>query len=286
MNGDSDDLLNKAYDLWNSFKQEILYERRFIINHEVLEFLKLNAEKYTIRIKEDISLYRARIYNGDSGFLRYLDDQVSSPEQVSSLALKARQIRMAMYQPDAREKQESGFWGYNSDDSSVPPNNDDIKGGRANSAFIKYLYTAEDPYTALVEARPYLNSNVSVAEIKVNKAFKIFDFSEESYDKCEGFEANLMHLIMWDFSRPSDSNQKDYIPTQYVAEFIKTLGFDGIKFNSSLHGSGRNITIFSYEKCNPLGSKLYKIEDICFEAKGLAPKNEKNLIHNKLEPYK
>lgn len=42
------------------------------------------------------------------------------------------------------------------------------------------------------------------------------------------------------------------------------------------------ITVFNYEKCQPISSKLYEIEDICFEAKGIAPLNEKALIHHKL----
>jgi hypothetical protein len=95
-----------------------------------------------------------------------------------------------------------------------------------------------------------------------------------------------MYFIMDDFSKPSNADLKDYIPIQYIAEFVKPLGFDGIKFNSSLHWIGKNVTIFSYEKCSPIGSKLYKINDICFEVKGLAPINTGDLTHWKLEPYR
>lgn len=134
--------------------------------------------------------------------------------------------------------------------------------------------------------RPYLNSKVSVAKIRIAESIVVADFSYVSFDSFEGFEQNLIFLIMRDFSIPSDSDKKSYIPTQYVAEFIKTLGFDGIRFSSSLNRRGRNITIFNYEKCHPIGSKLYDIEDICFEAKGISPLNEKALIHHKLEPNK
>ncbi|EJV56387.1 hypothetical protein IEM_05269 [Bacillus cereus BAG6O-2] len=73
---------------------------------------------------------------------------------------------------------------------------------------------------------------------------------------------------------------------QYIAKFINNLGYEGIKFNSSLYKKGRNITIFNYDKCEPVSSKLYEIDDICFEVKGIAPKNEKSLVHEKLLPYK
>jgi hypothetical protein len=107
-----------------------------------------------------------------------------------------------------------------------------------------------------------------------------------AFGSLEGLERKLMFLIMEDFSTPTDSDKSSYIPCQYNAELIKAMGIEGIKFNSSLHGAGRNITIFNYEKCQPISSKLYKIEDICFEAKGIAPLNEEELVHHKLEPYK
>lgn len=271
----------KAYDLWNSFKQEVLYKNRFVINHNVLDYLIQMAEKNQKLVEEGKILYRARIYDGDDTFLQYLDSDFNSDglDNIEKLIL-------SRYKHDINTRHESGFWGFDSKSSFVPPGNDYINDGRTNPAFIKYLYTSEDPYTALVEVRPYLSSKVSIAEIRVNESLKIADFSYESFGKFEGFEQNLIYLIMKDFSLPSDSNKKNYIPIQYVAEFIKSLGFEGIKFNSSLHGRGRNLTIFNYEKCSPIGSKLYKIEDVCFEAKGIAPENETDLIHWKLKPYK
>jgi hypothetical protein len=272
------ELLLKAYYLWASFKEEVLYKNRFIIKHEVLDYLKQIAEIYRKTIEKDTILYRARIYTGDDSFLHYLNTKTDKTDEESFLN--------AYYKAGVNFKQTTGFWGYNEKDSYVPSNNELISDGRVNPSFIKYLYTAEEPYTALVEVRPYLGSKVSIAEVRVNEPLIVADFSYESFGKLDGLEKKLMLMIMDDFSKPSDSDRRSYIPTQYVSEFIKTLGVEGIRFNSSLHGRGRNITIFSYEKCQPIGSKLYEIEDICFEAKGIAPLNENALIHHKLEPYR
>jgi hypothetical protein len=76
------------------------------------------------------------------------------------------------------------------------------------------------------------------------------------------------------------------IPIQYIAKFIKNLGYEGIKINSSFYKKGRNITIFNYDKCELVSSKLYEIDDTCFEGKGIAPKNEKSLVHEKFLHYK
>lgn len=120
----------------------------------------------------------------------------------------------------------------------------------------------------------------------MNEPLIIADFSFDSFGKLEEFEQNLMYLIMSDFSKSSDSDKESYFPTQYVSEFIKMLGIEGIRINSSLYSRGRNISSFNYEKCLPIGSKLYEIGDICFEAKGIALVNEKSLVHYKIEPYR
>ncbi|ARU63100.1 hypothetical protein CBW65_20545 [Tumebacillus avium] len=247
----------KAYDMWTSFKEEVLYKNRFFVRHEALDFLKLFAEKNRKIIEKGTILYRARLYSAHP-FLEFYNKQLNDGGELT---------------PGQKE----GFWGYDESNSFIPPYNDKVSDGRANPAYIRYLYTAETPYTALVEVRPYLSSRVSIAEIKVNETLNVADFSYVSFPDYDGFEKYLMYLIMSDFSIPTASDNKSYIPTQYISEYIKTLGFDGIRFTSSLNSSGRNITIFNFEKCKAIGSKLYQVGNIYFEANCIEPKNEKRL---------
>ena len=61
----------------------------------------------------------------------------------------------------------------------------------------------------------------------------------------------------------------DYIPTQYVAEYVKYLQYDGIVYRSSLvpevEQNGRlevdsyNAVIFNYEKCKPIKSNVFLV---------------------------
>jgi hypothetical protein len=268
--------LIEAIELWDNFKKKVLYKNRFFINDKVLDFIKDFSDKNQIIIESDTVLYRARLYSENDTYLLYNENTFSNElNPIEKLYIRHN---------DSRRK--AGFWGYSAEKSFVPTNNELINDGRANPCFIKYLYTSEQPYTALVEIRPYLNSKVSIAEIKVGKPLKLADFSYTSYGKFDGFERYLIFLIISEFSKPSDSDRKDYIATQCVTEFIKTMGFDGIRFNSSLHEEGRNITIFNYDDCTPTGSKLYEISDICFEAKGIAPRDASELVHSKLALYK
>lgn len=233
----------KANELWNSFKEELIFKNRFIAKHKILDYIECFAQKNNMVIEKSKILYRARLYTGDESFTYYLGKDVNYEGTDMT-----RKLMILNNKFNIKNKEETGFWGYDEENSFVPKNSDLINDGRANPAFIKYLYTAEDPYTAMVEVRPYLKSKVSIAEIKVKESLNIVDFSFESFGNFEGF--------------------------------------DGIRFNSSLHGSGRNITIFNFEKCQPVGSRLYEISDICFDAKGIAPNNTNNLNHYKLEPYK
>jgi hypothetical protein len=275
-----DNDFDRAYQLWTSFKNEVLYKNRFIVNHEVLDHVKRVADSNKTTIEQGKILYRARVFTADTYYLTYLKKDWNE----EGLDVIER-FTLSRQKHEFTSRNDSGFWGYDAKESFVPESNDYINDGRANPAFIKYLYTAEKPYTALAEVRPYLNSMVSIAEIQVDEDITVADFSIDSFAKFNGFERNLMFMIMEDFSTPSDADKKSYIPCQYIAEFIKTLGNEGIKFNSSLHTGGRNITIFNYEKCKPVGSKLYKIEDICFEAKSIAPLNGKDIMHDKLDYY-
>lgn len=65
----------------------------------------------------------------------------------------------------------------------------------------------------------------------------------------------------------SKYNPDDYIPTQIIAEYIKSLGYEGIRFKSSLHNGGVNLTIFNYEKCEAISSQDFRLENIKLTAR-------------------
>lgn len=278
---------NRAYDLWNSFKEELMYKNRFIINHEVLDYIKVLCHRCSIIINEETKLYRARIYNKEPYYLKYLNSEFNRDPVANE-----NQLQLLVTKNEVEDRKKTNFWGYDKNESFVPPLSDNLSGTSSNPAFVKYLYTSEDTYTAMVEVRPFLKNKISIAEILVKEQIKIIDFSytifekSDNFQKLEGFEKYLIFFIMEDFSQPSNLDSKKYIPTQYVSEFIKSLGYDGIKFNSSLYARGKNITIFNYEKCEPISSDIYEIEDICFESKALAPTSQGNIVHWKLEGYK
>lgn len=134
------------------------------------------------------------------------------------------------------------------------------KTNRMSPAGISYLYLASDKQTAYEECR-YKNTEVVVAEYISKEELAIIDFSQEVFIATKSiFSEEYDHDFRWinrflenfvnEITCPVDDNKSDhsyeYVSTQIVAEYIRSLGYDGICFNSSV-GSGKSYVFF----CGP-----------------------------------
>ena len=57
----------------------------------------------------------------------------------------------------------------------------------------------------------------------------------------------------------------DYVPTQYICDYIKHLGYDGIKYKSTLVKGGTNYAIFNEKKFECVGVKVAQIGSIHYD---------------------
>lgn len=169
---------------------------------------------------------------------------------------------------------EENFYGYGKKGSFVPPPNA-TRDMRANYRYIPYLYCANNPYTALVEVRPRLGANVSIATIEVKEEITLLDFTLNKIPKnMNDAKLNFFADLSMLFSKPvaSDDDILDYIPTQFIAEYAKKLGYDGIAFRSSLTpelenqndneqyvNDSFNVVVFNYNKCCPIMSNVVNV---------------------------
>ena len=151
---------------------------------------------------------------------------------------------------------------------------------------IPVLYLSSDKDTAMSEVRPWKNQPVSLAQFHVTKNLNIVDCHQSGLD---GTIADLDKLWpLASFMRKEiipDSEQEDrawawidyafsepvsqlddpleYIPTQVIAEFFKTEGYDGIKYRSSV-APGYNIALFDVNSAKAIKTMLYYTNDICY----------------------
>lgn len=181
-------------------------------------------------------------------------------------------------QHDKCEKS-SGFQGYGEKDSFIPPDHNSVPDGRINPARIKYLYTAYSIPTAIAEVSPFIKAEVSVAEISVLENLEILSFCAcHSSTTLDGKNDDVLKwkshlkLAFTELFNRNYINPRDYLLCQFISEFIKNLGYDGVAFRSSKvrmnlnrRSDDINYTIFRYEKCKATSSRLFFIKDQSYD---------------------
>lgn len=241
---------DKARELWYSFHNEVKYHHSFFPSHPVLDKLAVFAEQCKLNVNAGKIYYRARI----------IDDNALSEHMIAKC-----------YRQDCTEEERkwyhnknNKFKGLSKEGSYVPPNPDLIRDGRSNPKFIRYLYIAESPTTAVFEVRPLLHNAVNVAGIEVKEQLIIANIAvgiDIDATKDNSVDEWLMYFIQTAFSS-STNNPDDYIASQIIAEYIRHLGYDGIRYSSSLHRGGYNLTLFDVEKCEAVSSTDLRLDDI------------------------
>jgi len=156
--------------------------------------------------------------------------------------------------------------GFTKDEMQAPPK-DKRTAGRINPEGIGVLYLSSDKATTLNEIRANAFDHVTIGEFYAKRDINVVNLS--GFDKTspfdyvnelEGFAANrkVFKEIAAEIAKPlrrSDS-ALEYLPTQYVAEFIKAQNYDGVAYDSTLRQGGYNLAIFC-------------VDDNIFECKGV-----------------
>lgn len=235
-NSDVEEVIIKPLSLsWDKFSGEIKTVNRFhFVNALDLERLKSLFKHFEKSITKGKKFYRARISNSSKG--------------------------------------------YSTENMGNPPNHL-AKSGRANPNGISYLYLANDITTTLYEARASLFDYVSVGTFRLEDNISVVNLSRSTYDvfrlaELESLEEVMIHgsfidKLEQELSKPRRKNDSelDYLPTQYLSELIKSMGFDGIEFKSSLYSKGYNVAIFYPNKFKCLDVNVYDIDNILLDYK-------------------
>jgi RES domain-containing protein len=144
--------------------------------------------------------------------------------------------------------------------------------GRVNPKGIPCLYLSNDRETAMNETRPWIGSYVSVGQFVTLRDLLLVDCSldtkrpEIHFDGrqlIETLEPDVWWSINQAFSEPVTraDDVADYAPTQVLAEWFRTKGFDGIVYGSKV-GSGRTIALFDPTAAELAHCHLYQVEAV------------------------
>ena len=143
-------------------------------------------------------------------------------------------------------------------------------GGRANPVGIPYLYTSDAMQACIAEVRPNNTSCIYVSHMTPVRELAVLDltaprklcsassFEEQQLAAVLGF-LDLLELFSVELSKPvrPENTNLDYIPTQFLSEFIKSEAMlDGLVFNSSF-GDGANYVFFDPDSLTPSAPQQY-----------------------------
>lgn len=270
---------------WKSFEDELVYRNRFSVKHAIIDEIHACKEIAVTILKKDMVLYRARVFE-KSNFNKlvkyYLEENGCSKSEIEKILNewtdeeKILSLMPEIYsdydcdetpelvKAQKKWKKNVKFKGWNKKDSGAPPA-DFIGNGRANPDHIRYLYLSEDPVTPVYEVRPIIGDTISVAKFKLQRDVKLYDLTFNIHDMNNDEVVELPRLyntIGEMFSKPYNGDATKYLSTQYIAEEIKNMGFDGLRFGSSLHKNGINIVLFNPGDCNAVSSDLVEVKEI------------------------
>jgi hypothetical protein len=197
---------------WEEFCEKVQYERRFFKIKELLDKLFGKPTEYeggpinpVYALKADQRIFRARI----------LDDEFTG---------------------DVLSR--------NSETHLGAPPRDRAPAGRMNVEFIPALYGAFSKDTAVAEIRPGIGDEIAIGEFVLQRDLRVFDFTAFSRAPREKWNEVYSHT-RYDFIKQMEDQigrrvlpfekQRQYIPTQIVAEYLKEyFGCEAVIYSSSM----------------------------------------------------
>lgn len=215
---------------WETLRDELMYKNRYFLD-ETLDTDRLKELlPYLLADELPAKWHRARIRTGDT---TYSISEMSAPPK-----------RLATH-------------------------------GRANPPGIPYLYLGSLPEAAVAEVRPHTGEVACVADFTIGDPLKAVDlrnprklvspFLLADAGAIGQLRADIPFLerLGEELTRPvlPQGAAIDYIPSQYLCEFIKKCGYDGVVYRSSV-SNGINLALFAPTKAVGGDVALYSISRV------------------------
>lgn len=233
------------------YSESVRQQYRFAHTSEVDEFLRSLVDTAASRIRntpKGFPMWRAQLGNAlrdrhidDADLTIVVEDAVPFPSE------RMKPVRNAAYE------------------------------GRANAKGIPCLYVATDKDTAMSEVRPWIGATISLGKFTSIKDLRLVDLSvghdfQLTPDHLFGpLPAEEMEKGIWAqvdkaFSTPvtDDPSTAEYVPTQVIAEVLRSEGFDGLIYKSAL-SDGFNMALFDLESAKLVDCRLYKVDGVSFK---------------------
>lgn len=221
---------SEALARWATLRDELMWKNRYFLDEELDTGRLAELLTYLPADNMPVTWYRARILDSDAP---YPIDKMGTPP-----------ARLATH-------------------------------GRANPAGIPYLYLGSLPDTAAAEIRPHTGEVACVAEFTITAQLNAVDlrnprglvspFLLEDPIAIGKMRADIAFLerLGDELTRPvlPRGAAIDYVPSQYLCEFIKKQNYDGVVYRSSV-SEGINLALFDSAKAVGGAVSLYNITKV------------------------
>src|SRR5690606_12264026 len=151
--------------------------------------------------------------------------------------------------------------------------------GRANPVGIPYLYVSDSEQTTLYETRIALHESISVGRFVLNKPLQVislkniadygpFEVQDMGFTVEEFIEMRPYLIKLEDeLSKPvrKQDVHLDYLPTQFLCEYIKSKGFDAIEYRSAMNAEGYNLAVFNDDKLDCVDAEFYRVQGLKYK---------------------
>lgn len=173
--------------------------------------------------------------------------------------------------------------GFTPREMSAPPA-ENASAGRVNSEGISVLYLANSEQTTLYEIRAGVYDYVTLGEFELQKDIEVINLADidkispfigidNGFDMTQ-YAVNIEHLktASQEIAKPLRRHDSilDYIPTQYISDYIKSKGFDGIEYMSTMCEEGLNIAVFDQKLLECAKTTVYDVRSIRYSYKEIA----------------
>lgn len=222
---------------WEKLRDELMYKNRFFPDAKLdLERLQLLLSPLTLSSDEiPTRWFRARIQTGDTAFK--VSEMGAPPKKIASH-------------------------------------------GRANPAGIPYLYVGSTEVSAISEIRPHTGETACVIDYTTPANLKLVDLrwprkmvspfllaDAEDVGRMRN-DLPFLERLGEELTRPvlPQAAAIDYTPSQYLCEFIKKCGYDGVLYRSSVAQDGINLALFDPARAKAGAVVQYRVNRVSVDA--------------------
>jgi len=177
--------------------------------------------------------------------------------------------------------------GFSINEMGAPPL-EKLQAGRINPEGITVLYLSSEKETALKEVRASIFDFVTIGEFIATKndirvvdllklatisPFLLQDKNEKDTDFLTQYVINrkILKDISTEVAKPLRRNDSslEYLPTQFITEFIKSQGYDGVEYASTMSEHSYNLAMFNKESFKCKNTYVCEISKLSYETKDI-----------------